>query len=84
MLSRYPAIAFHAGTRWAPTPAATWDEVAAYAQRKGAHYLVADEWEIQMRPQLSALLDPAAAPASLVHVATVDQGFGAVVIYRFR
>lgn len=84
VLSRYPAIAFHAGTRWAPTPAATWDEVAAYAQRKGAHYLVADEWEIQMRPQLSALLDPAAAPASLVHVATVDQGFGAVVIYRFR
>lgn len=83
VLSRYPAIAFHAGTRWAPTPAATWDEVAAYAQRKGAHYLVADEWEIRMRPQLRALLDPAAAPAGLVHVATVDQGFGAVVIYRF-
>ncbi len=84
VLSRYPAIAFHAGTRWAPTPAAAWDEVAVYAQRKGALYLVVDEWESELRPQLKALLDPATAPAGLEHIATLDQGFGLVVVYRFR
>ena len=38
VLSRFPAIAFHAGMRWAPTPAASWAEVATYARRKGARF----------------------------------------------
>ncbi len=84
VMSRYPAIAFHAGTRWAPTPAATWPEVAAYARSRGARYLVVDAWEVSLRPKVRALLDPAAAPADLRHVATVEAGAGPVVIYEFR
>ena len=84
VMSRYPAIAFHAGTRWTPTPAATWPEIAAYARRHGAGYLVVDAWEIKLRPQMTALLDPAAAPAELEYVTTEDSGAGPVVIYRLR
>ena len=84
VLSRFPAIAFHAGTRWAPTPAASWPEVAAYAQRKGALFLALDAKEAVLRPQLAFLLDPAQAPAELAYLTTVDDGAGPVVIYRFR
>lgn len=84
VMSRYPAIAFHAGTRWAPTPAAEWGDVLAYARRHAARYLAVDAWEIKLRPQLNALLDPAAAPAELEHVATRDSGAGPVLLYRVR
>jgi len=84
VLSRFPAIAFHAGTRWAPTPAASWPEVAAYAQRRGADFLALDAKEAVLRPQLAFLLDPAQAPAELAYLTTVDDGAGPVVIYRFR
>lgn len=82
VMARYPAIAFHAGTRWAPTPMASWPEVAAYARAKGASYLAIDSWEAQLRPQLGFLLDPASAPPSLEHVATVGAGAKSVVLYR--
>ncbi len=84
VLSRFPAIAFHAGTRWAPTPAASWPEVATYAQRRGARFLAIDAKEAVLRPQLAFLLDPAQAPAELAYLTTVDDGAGPVVIYRFR
>ena len=84
VLSRYPAIAFHASARWAPTPAASWPEVAAYARRKGARFLAMDAKEAKLRPQLAFLLDPAQAPAELEYLTSVDDGAGAVVIYRFR
>ncbi len=86
VMSRYPAIAFHAGTRWTPTPAAAWADVVAYARRHGASYLVVDAWEIKLRPhgKAGSLLDPATAPPELAYVATVDPGAGPAVIYRFR
>jgi hypothetical protein len=84
VMSRYPAIAFHAGTRWTPTPAATWPQVEAYARRHEVDYLAVDAWEIKLRPQLNALLDPVTAPAELEHLATIDSGTGPVVIYRLR
>jgi hypothetical protein len=83
-MSRYPAIAFHAGAAWAPTPAATWPDVAAYAEKRHAIYLVVDEWETRLRPALKPLLDPATAPAGLHHLATMDAGSGLVVIYELR
>lgn len=83
VMSRYPAIAFHAGTRWAPTPNATWPEVAAYARARGARYLAMDAWEGTLRPQLRFLLDPGQAPAGLRYLTTVDAGAGPVVIYEF-
>lgn len=84
VMSRYPAIAFHAGTRWTPTPAAAWADVVAYARRHGASYLAVDAWEIKLRPELKPLLDPAIAPPELEYVATKDRGAGPVVLYRFR
>jgi hypothetical protein len=84
VLSRYPAIAFHAGIRWAPTPAASWPEVVAYARRKEARFLAMDAHEARLRPQLAFLLDPAQAPAELEYLTTVDDGTGPVVLYRFR
>jgi hypothetical protein len=71
VMSRYPAIAFHAGTRWAATPAEEWPAVLAYARQHGARYLALDGWEAHLRPQLSFLLDPGQAPPELRHLATV-------------
>lgn len=84
VMSRYPAIAFHADAAWSPTPAATWEEALAYARNKGATYIAVDQNEVKLRPQLAALLHPAEAPAELEHVATVDGGRGPVVLYRIR
>lgn len=83
VMTRYPAIAFHAGTRWAPTPAASWPEVVAYARGKDARYLAVDDWEAQLRPQLRFLLDPASAPLLLRHLATIGVGTELVVLYEF-
>jgi len=84
VLSRFPAIAFHAGTWWAPTPAASWPEVAAYARRKGARFLALDAKEAALRPELAFLLDPTRAPAELAYLTTVDDGAGPLILYRFR
>ena len=84
VMSRYPAVAFHAGAAWAPTPSAAWPDVATYAAKRHAVYLVVDEWETRLRPALKPLLDPATAPVELRHLATVDAGRGPVVVYEFR
>jgi 4-amino-4-deoxy-L-arabinose transferase-like glycosyltransferase len=84
VMSRYPAIAFHANASWTPTPNASWAETEAYAARKGATHIVVDEFETKLRPQLRFLLDPAGAGTGLDHVATVDEGRGRVVAYALR
>jgi hypothetical protein len=83
VLSRYPAVAFHAGTAWAPTPAAAWEDVLTYARKRQARYLVVDEWETRLRPALRPLLDPSQAPPELRYLTTVDESAGPVVIYEF-
>jgi len=83
VMSRYPAIAFHAGTRWAATPAEEWPAVLRYARQYGARYLAIDGWEAQLRPQLAFLMDPSQAPPELRHVATLTSGNDPVVIYEF-
>ncbi len=84
VMSRYPAIAFHAGTRWAATPAEDWPTVLRYARQRGARYFAIDGWEAQLRPQLAFLLDPAQAPPELRHLATVASGNDPVVLYEFQ
>ncbi len=84
VMTRYPAIAFHAGTRWAPTPAAPWAEVAMYAQGRRARYLAVDGWEAKLRPQLAFLLNPESAPPSLRHIATIETGTSPVVLYELE
>jgi hypothetical protein len=81
-MSRYPAIAFHAGTRWAATPAEDWPAVLAYARQRNARYLAIDGWEAQLRPQLAFLMTPSLAPPELRYLATVDSD-DPVVLYEF-
>jgi len=81
VLSRFPAIAYHAGRAWAPTPAASWPEVADYARRKGAGYLAVDPWELDLRPELAALGDPATAPSGLTALGKVGSGDDRVLLY---
>jgi hypothetical protein len=82
IMSRYPAIAFHAGTRWAATPAEDWPAVLAYARQRDARYLAIDGWEAQLRPQLAFLMTPSLAPPELRYMATVDSD-DPVVLYEF-
>ncbi|OQA41144.1 MAG: hypothetical protein BWY52_02664 [Chloroflexi bacterium ADurb.Bin325] len=84
IMSRYPAIAFHSGAAWTPTPAASWEEVLVYARAKGAQYLVMDEREAQWRPQLAFLLDPQQAPPELRYITTLGDEPRKVIIYAFR
>ncbi len=82
VMSRYPAIAFHAGTRWAATPAEDWPAVLSYGRQRNARYLAIDGWEARLRPQLAFLLDPAQAPPELRHLATITSGNDPVVLYE--
>lgn len=84
IMSRYPAIAFHADAAWTPTPNASWEETLAYARRKGATHIVVDQYETKLRPQLAFLLEESAPSAGLERVATVDEGRGPVVAYRIK
>ena len=70
VMSRYPAIAFHAdAARWVPTPNATWPEIRPYAEAKGVEYFVLEEHEVRkLRPQLSPLLVPETQPPDLKEV----------------
>ena len=78
MLSRFPAIAFHAGTRWAPTPAASWPEVLAYARRKGASFLALDAGEAKAAAPAGIPDGPDAGARTLEYLTTVDDGAGPV------
>ncbi len=85
VMSRYPAIAFHAGAAWAATPAEEWPQVLRYARARRVRYLVVDQWEVErLRPQLGFLLHPDQAPPELEHLATLRGGAGPVVIYRLE
>ncbi|MEA3335652.1 MAG: glycosyltransferase family 39 protein [Chloroflexota bacterium] len=84
VMARYPAIAFHAGTAWIPTPASTWPEVLAYARDRDADFLVMDAWEAKLRPQLSFLMLPQEAPPQLRYLTSVGCGPDDVVIYQFQ
>lgn len=70
VMSRYPAIAFHADAgRWVPTPNASWAETQHYAQAKGVDFFVLDEREARrLRSQLAPLLDPATRTSGLERI----------------
>lgn len=65
LMSRYPAIAFHADVRWVPTPNAPLPEVLNYARHKGVQYWAIDERELAYRPQFRELVMSKQAPPGL-------------------
>ena len=83
VMSRYPAIAFHAGTAWVPTPNASWPAILEYAEHKGAAYFVVDERELKYRPQLTFLVTGEQVPPELQFVMAITEDGERLVVYRF-
>lgn len=84
VMCRYPAIAFHAGTRWVPTPNAEYEEVLRYARHKGADYWIVDEREtVKLRPQFASLIH-GTPPVELELVMRLKDEGETLVVYRFR
>ena len=85
IMSRYPAIAFHADARWVPTPNAEIPEVLHYARHKGAEYFVVDEREVvHLRPQFEALLREETLPRELEWVYADDAEGERLVVLRVK
>jgi len=85
VMSRYPALAFYADTRWEPTPNAEYAQLLAYAQANGVDYFVLDEVETRsLRPQLAFLLDENNVPAELELVHVDNSAKGKLVIFRLK
>ena len=82
LMSRYPAIAFHADTRWVPTPNASWPEVLTYARHKGVHYFAIDQRELRYRPQLANLVTGDQTPAQLERVYRTVVDGERMIVYR--
>ena len=85
VMSRYPAIAFYADTRWEPTPNAEYAQVLAYARANGVDYFVLDEVEARdLRPQLAFLLDENAVPSDLELIHADDTVRGKLMVFKLK
>ena len=86
VMSRYPAIAYHAGAAWVPTPAASVDEALAYARHHRVKFWAIDGYEAHnLRPQFAPLVDDPENPPpglKLLMVVQDDAGGEPVVIYE--
>jgi len=85
VMSRYPAIAFYAGSRWEPTPNAEYGQILSYARASGVHYFVLDEGETHdLRPQLAFLLDESTVPPELELVHVHRSVRGRLLVFRLK
>ena len=82
LMSRYPAIAFHADVQWVPTPNAPWPEVLRYARHKGVTHWAVDERELSYRPQFAGLVRGEGIPPELSLVYEDDSEGLRLVVYR--
>jgi len=82
VMSRYPAIAYHADDPWVATPNADLPAVLNYARAKGARYFVIDERELPLRPQLAPLIKDEPAPAGLTRLYAETIDGERIVIYQ--
>jgi 4-amino-4-deoxy-L-arabinose transferase-like glycosyltransferase len=85
VMSRYPAIAFYADSRWEPTPNASVAQVLQYARANGVNYFVLDELEAQeLRPQFLPLLNSGNLPAELELFHVDESPRGKLVVFILR
>lgn len=85
IMTRNAETALYADRPLIAFPRASWEQTLAYAQARGATYLVVDEWEItEVRPYLAPLLDLArAAPLpGVTRVATFERPGHTTMIFR--
>ncbi|MGC8839016.1 MAG: ArnT family glycosyltransferase [Anaerolineae bacterium] len=84
VMSRYPAIAFHAERRWVATANAPLEDLHRYAVGKGVDYFVVDRRELALRPQFAPLVEGGPAPGWLEEVARFRTGEDVLVVYRLK
>jgi hypothetical protein len=85
VMSRYPAIAFYADTRWEPTPNAEYAQVLDYARFNRVDYFVLDEGETHdLRPQLAFLLDENTVPPALELIHVDHSARGKLIIFELK
>lgn len=71
VMSRNAEIGLYADRPLVALPNASWEQVLAYGRRRGAVYLVLDDWEVtHVRPQLAFLLDPGSRPPEVEQLAS--------------
>jgi 4-amino-4-deoxy-L-arabinose transferase-like glycosyltransferase len=84
LMTRHSEVALYAGRPLIASPNATWPELVEYGRKRSADYLLVGLPELRrLRPQYSALADPATAPPDVTYVATFGQGNQANLLYRF-
>jgi 4-amino-4-deoxy-L-arabinose transferase-like glycosyltransferase len=85
VMSRYPAIAFYADSRWEPTPNASVAQVLQYAQANGVNYFVLDELEAkELRTQFLPLLNAENLPSELELIHVDESSRGKLVVFILR
>jgi len=85
IMSRDLAISLYAERGFVVSPRADYTAYLDYARRKGADYLVVDEYELRkLRPYLAFLLDTANPPPELEPVFTVKDAHGHTIVYRIK
>ncbi|MGQ9715340.1 MAG: ArnT family glycosyltransferase [Anaerolineae bacterium] len=84
VMSRYPAIAFHAERRWVATANAPLEDLRRYALGHGVDYFVVDRRELSLRPQFTPLVEGGPVPDWLEEVARFRTGEEVLVVYRLR
>jgi hypothetical protein len=85
VMSRYPAIAFYADSRWEPTPNASVPQVLQYARANRVDYFVLDELEArELRTQLLPLLSGENLPAELQLIHVDDSARGKLIVFILR
>ncbi len=85
VLSLDEAVAAYARRTWIPSPRAPYPEYIAYARRKGASYIVVDEFEVtKIRPFLSFLLDTSHPPPDLEPVMTARDRNGETIVFAVK
>jgi hypothetical protein len=83
IMARYPAIPYHAGRTWVPSPHAEYDQILRYMQAQKVDYWVIDDWEIDWRPPIAFLLSSPPPPElELVH--RLDTAEGPILVFRVR
>lgn len=71
VMTRNAEIGLYADRPLVALPNASWEQVLAYGRRRGAVYLVLDDWEVtRLRPQLAFLLDPDSRPPEVESLAS--------------
>jgi len=86
VMTRYTDTTLYAGLPKVAFPNASWPDVLAYGQARGARYLVVNSWEIEeVRPYLAPLLTPEAGnlPPGLAFRHRVEDKNRPVFIYEF-